>query len=477
MESTEFYAPDVYNSLTSAVSDALTYIRSEVERGGYIGTHLNYPTFSHFESGVPYLSTTIGNSGPVEYAAALRASSILKRPKPEFDSWEAAVKTLESNERLREYHRWDDTGESALFHPRSTIEALIGQLAERYIHVADTMEFKEEEFRPIYREWETGVFLPRLPFDILVPIIFVDFHLDHVSSTSEAYSIERMTRPLQLARGGSLRYTNVANALVAGGASHALVLRNWSIENARWWDVINVLGSAEAFSPVIPLIERFFAALRVQVACETGYSQIVVRPIGWALRWTAGLPSVSTFTVREYPDRFDAHGWLHPPTPVDSVEAQAVVDLCEALAAVEENKLTFACNRLNRSYLRRDEADSILDLTIAMETLLADDTKSELAYRLAMRMGALAGSFSFGGYSPDTVFSLCKKVYDYRSSVVHGSRGSEKKRMIRENPQAKPIPAITIGLNLLRYTIKALATDPALLEVREVDRLLLRSNE
>jgi hypothetical protein len=93
-----------------------------------------------------------------------------------------------------------------------------------------------------------------------------------------------------------------------------------------------------------------------------------------------------------------------------------------------------------------------------------------------MRMGALAGIAPFGGYSPETVFNLCKRVYDYRSSVVHGSRTSEKKRTIREHPEAEPVPAIMIGLTLLRHAIKTLALQPNLLDVKQVDALLLRTS-
>lgn len=474
MDDAHIYAPEVYESLRIGVQEALGLIRTMVEGGSYMTTHLDYPSLSYFESGVPSLSTRYGSSGPVEYSAALRASPVTNRPKPSVPSWDDAVETLSQNARLCEYYGWDQSRDHPLFRADFMVEGVISSLAERCIHVSGTLEFDEGHFRSVYQEWEAGVFLPRLSFDVMVPIIFVNFEADDVRSHSGTLALERMSQPLQLARAIGLRHTNVANATVAGGASHALVLEGWSINNGTWWEVVNALSSAETFSGVFPLIERFFAALRVETACETGYSQVVLRPSNWALRWTADLPPVSTFTVREYPDRFDAHGWLRAPCHVTSAEAQAVVELCDALTAAEQNKLALACGRLNRSYLRRDEADSILDITIAMETLLADDTTSELAYRLAMRMGALAGSFAFGDYSPATVFKYCKRVYDYRSSVVHGARGSEKKRLIREHPEAEPLAAITIGLTLLRHTIKALATAPELLDAKQIDALLLR---
>jgi hypothetical protein len=172
---------------------------------------------------------------------------------------------------------------------------------------------------------------------------------------------------------------------------------------------------------------------------------------------------------------FDSYGWLRIAARVTHDATLAILALCEALSAIKQNKLALACKRLNGSYLRRDEADSILDITIALETLLADDTTSELAYRLAMRLGGLAGRCDIGGYSPEQVFAVCKKVYDYRSSVVHGARGSEKKRLIREAPEAEPVPAIAVGLTLLRHTIKALASKPEFLDVRALDSYLLRA--
>jgi hypothetical protein len=133
-----------------------------------------------------------------------------------------------------------------------------------------------------------------------------------------------------------------------------------------------------------------------------------------------------------------------------------------------------ASKRLNTAALRQDEADSVLDISIALEALLVDDSAGEITYRLAMRMAALAGIDSFDDHPPEDVYALCKKVYDYRSAVIHGARNVEKKRLIRVGEHAQPIPALSAGLFLLRNTIRALVKHPEFLDPKRLDKHMIR---
>ena len=109
-----------------------------------------------------------------------------------------------------------------------------------------------------------------------------------------------------------------------------------------------------------------------------------------------------------------------------------------------------------------------------LEALLVPD-KGETTHKLAMRVAALCKIDKFENYSADKVFSICKKIYDYRSAVSHG-RKPEKNRMIQVE-EAKPLPTVTLGINILRHIIRSLCNHPKYLKPEELDAYLLSSSD
>ncbi len=64
-------------------------------------------------------------------------------------------------------------------------------------------------------------------------------------------------------------------------------------------------------------LKNFSQPLRAETSAETGYSQIIATPIGWADSWQAYLPHVDVVTVRAYPDHFEKYSWLKMPPIID----------------------------------------------------------------------------------------------------------------------------------------------------------------
>jgi len=122
--------------------------------------------------------------------------------------------------------------------------------------------------------------------------------------------------------------------------------------------------------------------------------------------------------------------------------------------------------------LRRDESDSILDVTIGLEALLVPDSRSESTYKLAMRAAALCKLEPFEGYAPERIFSMCKRIYDFRSAVVHGGDKIEKERMIKIE-DGKELLAVVLGANLLRHVILSLCKRPDYFKPENLDNSLL----
>jgi hypothetical protein len=85
--------------------------------------------------------------------------------------------------------------------------------------------------------------------------------------------------------------------------------------------------------------------------------------------------------------------------------------------------ITIAVRRLRSSINELDQTDKIIDLMIAAEGLLGDDTQ-ELSHKLALRLSFLV-SKDFG--ERKKIFGFVKKMYTMRSKAVHGEDISNKK--------------------------------------------------
>ena len=286
---------------------------------------------------------------------------------------------------------------------------------------------------------------------------------------AEGVSIERLSENLQLARNKTRSLTTSPHEYVIGAATHALFLKHWVIGNEIYGKREKVLCHIAAFGVVIEKVETFLAALRAVTGTETGYAQIIAKPKGWGDRWKAWIPHVYVVATRGYPDHLENYGWLQTPPKLSEPACIEVGRLFEKL--LELPRLKLATKRLNSAFLRRAEEDSILDLTIALESLLVSDSKGEITYRLAMRLAAVCNIEPFEDYSPDKIFWACKRIYDYRSAVVHGGRQIDKSRVIKMSEQ-KDIPAVQLGLSLLRHVVRFFCKHPQYIEHSSLDKYL-----
>ena len=84
--------------------------------------------------------------------------------------------------------------------------------------------------------------------------------------------------------------------------------------------------------------------------------------------------------------------------------------------------LQIAMARFSSSYEKRDLADRLVDLVIALESLFGDGKGGDITYKLAMR-----GAYWLYESRNERRVALAniKKLYDYRSKIVHGSLGKE----------------------------------------------------
>tara|TARA_R110002111_G_scaffold26786_2_gene57737 strand:+ start:880 stop:2154 length:1275 start_codon:yes stop_codon:yes gene_type:complete len=91
-----------------------------------------------------------------------------------------------------------------------------------------------------------------------------------------------------------------------------------------------------------------------------------------------------------------------------------------------DNYCSFGLQRLAGILSRNDWTDQVVDLSIAMESLLSPKMEGELSHRLALRATYLLRNSS-GDKCKDEIFRSMKQLYTMRSNIVHANNKLAKK--------------------------------------------------
>jgi len=468
--------------VAKAVEEGLERIGPLVAEKRRLGTYFNWPSMSFHKSGLPSFGESMV-AGPTDYKYAFgrQWSHPPLIPTDNLESFQDLLVFAESQEYIKR----------RLLHPgmveikedapdlqawaHEYLEFLVyrsipEELIDRYIHVNKTCSFSHEAFEAVYAPYARSIFEERLFLDICVPILFLKFDFDQIELGPNVELVQ-MNEEFQLARAPLSSYGAGVHKSVLPAATHMLVLNNWYIENQNRWQLSEIISEVGAYP--LDRIDSFFAALRIVTGFSTGYAQLLMRPKGWALNYKADLPVLEGTSIKAYPNSFERYYWLNEDIPeIDSETAQEIGNTFVKLLDVTENAVHIAARRLNLCFLRDDEEDSILDATIGLEALLSDDSRQEMTHKLAMRVGALTKILESFSKSPYQVFRDLKRIYGYRSAIVHGSKKAHKKREIASGDNRR-IPAYSLAIDYLRVVLRILIDHPQYRKPARIDEELL----
>ena len=467
-------------ALKLAVQTGLAIVSEHERQNKHIGTHVNFPEVNEFASGLPLFTVhLVSETAPKNYGLIF-SGDIRPDKIPDWQQYYELAQThpalvkYYSDYAVHEFNTEEEQSVRTIMH-MFMIGHTITNLIDRFIHITHQTEFDEVAFRKIYLQWKEGAFATRLCFDVVIPILLVDFDFDEIDLPEDA-RIERMDDHFQLARSRESRYTVSANGSVVGAATHAFIITNWSVPNAPLQQRSHLMGRLETFSNVIPLIDNLFSALRTITGVQTGYGQLIARHNEWGDSWIAYLPDIEIVELRAYPDTFEDFGWLRIPPVLTKVQCEKMGDIYSALVNSPNNQLMVAGRRMNAAYLRVSEEDSILDIVIGLEALLVKDGRTgEITHKLAMRLAALCKMQPFEQYTPQEVFALCKKLYSLRSNAAHGTHSIDKNRNVKLEKTDNEIPLVNSGLALLRHALAFLCIHPEFLDSAKFDVYLLEN--
>jgi Apea-like HEPN len=468
--------PQLWKLTKAAVIEAKRLLDDLMKRTTYIGEYFDYPSLTRLDNGFPSVRhQPFGKLPDYTDAFGLRASSNAKLPAPyfAFEDIQSFVKVIDyvlSHEDLRAYMGPPQP------HPtdrKSTVLAsglFITEILNRYLHLHGTEgEVEEERLLPIYLEMEAPPLEEELPAEILVPIVLTGFDVKEPMDLSPGTRIEKLSDPDHLARVPHRPVGSAVNGLVLSASTHALVLTGKKIRlESRWSWPYQELG----FYP-LGEIERFFEALRLVTGYDTGYAQVVIRPLGWAIDYTGSLPPlIPGPTIRQYPEHFDNYGWIGERPSVSKEQVKRTGEVVTALLT-SGRRIALAARRLSSSKLRVREDDRIIDLCIALEALLGDKSPTETTHKLAMRVAAIHAQSDTPKLPPPEVFASVKRIYDYRSSVAHGE-DPEKKRLIPSLAAfPEPISTTYLAEYYVRIVLLTLLRKPAWRDPATIDRQIL----
>lgn len=467
--------------VTQAVKEGLERIKPFVGDKYKLHTYFNWPTMSLSENGLPSFSETLF-SGPINYTTAFGGKDSAV-PHDSLESFQGLVSFADAHEYIKKRLLHPNMVKSREGDPnfnnwvmdylKFMVHNIPEEIIDRYIHVNKSCDFSEESFTLIYEPLARCLFDEELFLDICIPILFLKFDFDQVELSPNT-RLERMSDEFQLARAPLSAYGPGVHKSVLPAATHMLVLKNWHIKNHSVWLLSELVSDITAYP--LDHIDNFFAALRIVTNFSTGYAQVLMRPRGWTHHYKTHLPPLEGTSIKAYPSSFENYYWLNKDIPIVNEEiAQEVGAIFLRLLDIIENSVHIAARRLNLCFLRDDDIDSILDATIGLEALLSDDNRQEMTHKLAMRVGALIKLAKSPQKSPYEVFQDVKKIYGYRSAVVHGSTDAHKRREIVSSDNRR-IPVTPLAVDYLRMALHALIEYPQYRQPAKIDEELLLNN-
>lgn len=460
--------PRLRRLVERAVRAGLEPARALADSGGYIAPHSEWPKLKYFDNGMPHISTSfLTSTNPVNYASAFGRTTRATIRTDEIEAFQELVEYVTQTEAIRSQLAWPGDVDGALAYGVDRLPAVI---IDRFLHLHGlSATLTPKRLDAIYTPLESAILQEKLAIDIVVPILLAECEFRR-AKIKNTISIERMDDDLLLARGRALQYHDRRKGILAMAATHAFVLRHWEFSPRPFWMLDRDLSEAENLP--VDLINRLFAAVRLETSVSNGYAQIVTVPRGWAKSYEADLLPVASATTVAYPRQLEQHGWLKEPGKMSLEQARRVRRTFDRIEQhLTSNPLRIALDKLNASALREDREDAVLDVTIALEALLTDDNR-EVTHKLALRMAALQKLSHSATPTPSQVFKDTKKIYAYRSAIIHGRTEKVKERILKTSAD-EPIPMVQLAVQRLRGAIQAILEHPEYLDPERIDHDLL----
>ncbi len=348
---------------------------------------------------------------------------------------------------------------------------LIIELAERYLSLHPNKKFENRLFEKIYVEKENWIFSNKLTFNVVVPILNIEFDFENLSITDNL-SIQKMDEKFQIAR-CSRKLMRTSQSDLLSGATHGLYYKNQFLENHKLWG--NSFSSQEVYP--IEIIDAFFTLVKIFYTRDVGYGHILVEPKGWARDYYENRIPIEGLTLKKFPDYFNFWDFrVKDPVKITEKEVLFLKKIYRDYLDLNKKfkkKIEAAIRRLNDSFLRTNETDKFIDLIIVLEALLNDSSKTEISFKLASRIATLLSVFKKTNIIPGSIFKSVKEICVLRGNILHKGIEHKKRKVELSFPDGKvekEIIDLTLEYSIL--VLQVLLQNPVYFEPKEIDNLL-----
>lgn len=463
----------LYTLLKCATKEGLLSVEKILKQGNKIGTYEFWRFSVDEENGFPSFSHIIKQKGPVDYKNLFGEHESFPIRIDKLASVKKAVEYAYSNAVIKSFFNSDDPKYRDVT-VYIGIHTFVEELVDRYIHLFNRYDLNARLFQNIYLPLENYIYASKFDFDFMVPILKLGFDFERASFPQSRVSIEKMSDKIQIARMRLVPPWLWSQVKEIGYATHAVIFKKWTVEN-RNTDLLNTILFYETiymYDEPRHYADCFLAALRIVTDCDAGYTQVLIKPYKWGSNYVADLPDIKGTDIVNPALFINPKLSEQKNAAIDLKTVRMVVKVFTRLIESKSNRLSIAIKRLNLSYERENEEDVIIDIAIAIEALLSDDNTQEITHKLALRIAALSKYDTIVRETPNVIFEQVKKIYGFRSAVVHGSSNANKKREIKLATR-EIVPSVKKGIEYVSMIIRVLLNYPRFQNPLLIDSELL----
>jgi len=453
-----------------AFNRALRNIQSAITDKEYYGYHYEFPKIDTFNNGLPHFTHHIYDSGaPKDYKYLLRNDS--KYNIKSSTEWKELYNFVKKEADLSKYFNIIESLGVNFDFIEIYLYSIVVNFTEYYIHTTNNHRAIKKTFLKLYSQLFNAIFAKTLSLSICFPIPLVKFDFDS-RIIAENIIIKKIPNAIQLSRND----TNASNSnhnLISGASTHYFVLKNWSIPNPyNLWNIHQVLSDLNSFEKPIEYAKKFISSLRIETNLQTGLTQLLTIPDNWVADYDAHLKRIYRINLNEYNHDLEKDGWLINQDIVTKKTISRVINTFKNISSISNNSFILSLDRYNEYYTRKNERDKIIDLTTALESLLTNDSRSEITYRLSNRIAILFKKHNIKTYMAEDILDIVKKIYDYRGAIVHGECKLDKKRTI-VLPTKESVQAVELAHHILKEVLQIFIKNKKVYKPSEIDKLLL----
>lgn len=350
------------------------------------------------------------------------------------------------------------------------------EIVERYLYktnaLSDVPTDLEEQLKPFVVEKLLRYLAKELRIDIYVPICLTTFEEDYIK-LSDNIEIMCMSDEIQKSRQQACSYEASNEDWVAACATHMIVIHNYHFKNTGDLSINTATQNYNAYP--LRIIDNIMAAIRVVTGYTVGYEQILSYPIDWIDSFCADLVPLYGAKAHFVNPKETEKFWMNlPVSKVSSEQSKTLQSLYQNILECENNgnkgNLLFALNRFNRCMLRNEVDDMATDATIGLEALLAGGTKGEITYTISNRIPVIFAHEYNEIYTPTNCRGIMKKIYNYRSKIVHGGTLKDKDKYYEIN--GEKLDVAKIAVDFLRYSLLFMIKHQEFLEAKKIDEYI-----